>query len=150
MSWDNQRGVVITKHKIEGTVTVHPKGLLPDQQYEVGFHESPTVMRRLGSELMLSGIKLDHPAPGELIYLNLPDHPGNRIDKLPPSTPGQVEWSAARHMGVRGVEVTWAPANDDHWLSLLRSPTRQQAHRSRGERLLLFRSFRGCRSGGSL
>jgi hypothetical protein len=117
MSWDQQRGIVITKHKIEGSVIVRPKGLLADQEYEVGFHASPAVFRQRGSELMSAGITLNNPAPGELIYFNLPDHPGNTIDHTPPPAPKSVAWKAARHMGVRGVEVTWDASTDDHWLS---------------------------------
>ena len=87
MSWDQQRGIVITKHKIEGTVTIRPKGLIPDQEYEVGFHESPTVLRQRGSELMSTGITLDSPAPGELVYFNLPGSPG-QFDR--PDTAGRT------------------------------------------------------------
>jgi hypothetical protein len=66
---------------------------------------------------MAEGIALASPAPGELIYLNLPDHPGNRVDRRPPRPPTHLACRAARNMGVPGVELTWQPGHDDHWLS---------------------------------
>jgi hypothetical protein len=66
---------------------------------------------------MADGITLTDPAPGELIYLNLPDHPGNAIDTVPPMAPTHVRCAEARNMDVPGVEVMWEPALDDHWLS---------------------------------
>jgi hypothetical protein len=117
MSWDRKRGVVITKHRIGGTVTIRPKGLIAGQTYEVGFQDSREVFSRTGASLMTEGITLTDPAPGEVIYLNLPDHPGNAVDKTPPSRPANVRCATARHMGVPGVDVTWRKATDDHWLS---------------------------------
>lgn len=117
LSWDRQRGIVITKHRISGTAVVRPKGLLADLPYHVSFHESRETYSRTGAELMANGITLSDPPPGELIYLNLPDHPGNAIDQTPPSPPGAARCEAARYMGVPGVEVTWEPATDDCWLS---------------------------------
>lgn len=112
LSWDRRRGVVITKHLIEGTVNVRPKGLLAEETYEVGFHESPETFVRTGAELMAQGITLTDPAPGELIYLNLPDHPGNRVDHVPPSPPAELTCAVARYMGVPGVELRWQAAED--------------------------------------
>ena len=117
LSWDRQRGIIITKHRIEGTVTVWPKGLLPEATYEVGFHEAPETFNRTGAELMADGLTLSSPAPGELIYLNLPDHPGNAVDRTAPTAPANVRCAVARYMGVPGVEVTWDAGADDHWLS---------------------------------
>jgi len=117
LSWDRERGIIITKHRIQSAVTVRPKGLLPDHEYEVGFHDSPEVLKRSGAALMAEGIALTDPPPGELIYLNLPDHPGNALDHTPPSPPRNVTCARARYMGVPGVELRWEPATDDHWLS---------------------------------
>lgn len=117
LSWDRRRGIIITKHRIQGTVNVKPKGLIADETYEIGFHDSPEVFRRTGAALMAEGITLTDPPPGELIYLNLPDHPGNAIDTTPPTPPGKVRVAVARYMGVPGVEIRWEPATDDHWLS---------------------------------
>ena len=117
LSWDRKRGIIITRHPIDGAVTIRPKGLTDDAQYEVGFHESPDVFTTTGAKLMGEGITLTDPAPGELIYLNLPDHPGNRLDRVPPTAPPDVRCAVGRNMGVPGVEVTWEPGEDDHWLS---------------------------------
>jgi len=117
LSWDRRRGIIITKHRVEGTVTIRPKGLATDEQYEVGFHEAQQTQVRTGADLMAEGITLTDPAPGELIYLNLPYHPGNSIDDTPPSIPGNVTCKVARHMGVPGVQISWEPSTDDHWLS---------------------------------
>jgi len=117
LSWDRKRGIIITKHRIAGTVTIRPKGLLRDETYEVGFHESRDALARTGAELMADGLTLTDPAPGELIYLNLPDHPGSSIDTAPPSPPERVQVRRAQNMGVPGVEVSWGAAKDDHWVS---------------------------------
>ena len=117
MDWARDRGIIITKHKIAGTVNVRPKGLLPERTYDVGFHESDDAFIRTGAQLMAEGITLKDPAPGELIYLNLPDHPGSKLDKTPPTAPTNVTCRTAQNMGVPGVDVTWNAARDDHWLS---------------------------------
>ena len=117
LSWDRERGIVITRHRIEGTVSIRPKGLIEDAEYDVSFHESTDAFTMTGAELMLEGIRLTDPAPGELIYLNLPDHPGNRLDRVPPGAPSNARCAGARNMGVPGVEVTWQPGADDRWLS---------------------------------
>lgn len=112
LSWDRLRGIIITKHRIAGTVTIRPKGLRVEEKYEVGFHESSETFVRTGAELMDQGITLTDPAPGELIYLNLPDHPGNRIDRTPPTAPTGVTCAPARYMGVPGVELRWQAGED--------------------------------------
>ncbi len=117
LSWDRERGIIITRHRVEGTVTIRPKGLIHDAQYEVGFHESADAFSMTGAELVAKGITLTDPAPGELIYLNLPDHPGNRVDHTPPRGPRNVQCAAGRNMGVPGVEVAWQPGRDESWLS---------------------------------
>ncbi len=117
LSWDRERGIIITRHLIEGTVSIRPKGLMADAQYEVSFHESADASSMTGAELMRDGITLTDPAPGELIYLNLPDHPGNRLDNTPPSAPPDARCVVGRNMGVPGVEFTWQPGEDDRWLS---------------------------------
>ena len=117
LSWDRERGIIITRHLIQGTVTIRPKGLVDDAEYGVSFHESAETLTRTGAELMRDGIMLTDPAPGELVYLNLPDHPGNRLDRVPPMAPSAVRCAAGRNMGVPGVEIAWKPGEDDRWLS---------------------------------
>jgi len=117
MNWDRTRGILITKHRIEGSVDIRPKGLLADTEYEVSFQEDGRVFTRTGANLMEEGLTLESPAPGELIYLNLTDHPGNRRDTTPPTAPSAARAARSRNMGVPGVEVSWQPASDETWLS---------------------------------
>jgi len=55
--------------------------------------------------------------PGEILYLNLPYHPGNQLDKQPPTPPQRVTVRRGENMGYPGVEVSWKLGSDDHWLS---------------------------------
>jgi hypothetical protein len=63
------------------------------------------------------GIHLDPLPPGELIYLNVPYHPGSPLYRTPPSPPTHVRIVAADNIGYPGVEVRWDPAQDEHWVS---------------------------------
>jgi hypothetical protein len=140
LSSDNLRGIIIPSHSpatptplcnehedcpsgemknppLAGPVTIYPKGLLPAATYNVSFQDSPATADRLGSELMKSGVALPNPQEGELIYLNLPLHPGSRADKTPPSAPSQVLKRVGTNMGYSGVELAWLPATDNNWVS---------------------------------
>ena len=110
MSRDNQRGIVIPSHSgkspatihhqdgsysagstdvqgVQGPVTIYPRGLLPNVKYNVSYQESQASDERLGSDLMAKGITFQKLPEGELIYLNLPMHPGSAVDKTPPTPP---------------------------------------------------------------
>jgi len=117
MSRDRLRGLVIPKRPPAGPVTVRPKGLLPDETYLVSFHESAASEKRIGRDLMDKGITLERMPPGELIYLNLPLHPGSKLDTTPPLPPSRVSKKWGENMGYPGVELTWSPGSDDNWLS---------------------------------
>ncbi len=117
LSRDGKRGIVIPKRPAPGPVTIKPKGLQPGQSYLVSYQESSESETRTGSDLMKNGIRLESMLPGELLYLNLPYHPGNRRDTLPPSAPGNVRKTVATNMSYPGVELTWQPGHDDHWVS---------------------------------
>ncbi len=116
-SRDGKRGLIIPKHVPAGAVKVRPKGLLPDEVYTVSFHESDAMERRTGAELMRDGIVLAKMPPGELIYLNLPLHPGSKLDKTPPGPPAPTAIKPAENMGYPGVELAWKPGMDDNWVS---------------------------------
>ena len=75
------------------------------------------IMQQTGADLMKDGIAFEKVQPGELIYLNLPLHPGSKLDKTPPTTPSNVTKKPAENMGYPGVELTWKPATDENWLS---------------------------------
>lgn len=117
LSGDQLRGVIIPKHMVSGKVTIFPKGLLSDESYFVSFQESPHSQQRTGADLMSNGIVLEAMSAGELIYLNLPYHPGNHLDDTPPTSPSNPEMREAVNMGYPGVELRWGDSMDDHWLS---------------------------------
>ncbi len=117
LSRDGKRGIIIPKRTAMSPVTIRPKGLNPRESYLVSFQESKASKTRTGADLMANGIKLEKMEPGELIYLNLPYHPGNTLDKAPPTPPSDLRKAAAANMGYPGVELTWKPGKDDHWLS---------------------------------
>jgi len=117
MNPDGKRGIVIPKHVPPGPVTIKPKGLLPDEHYFVSCQESSDSQTRTGADLMANGIHFDKMPPGELIYLNLPLHPGSKLDVHPPEPPRAVTIKEAVNMGFPGVELRWKPGKDDNWIS---------------------------------
>jgi hypothetical protein len=117
LSGDRLRGVIIPKRPAHGNVTIYPKGLLPNESYFVSFQESSHYEERAGADLMQKGIPFEIMSAGELIYLNLPYHPGNHLDDVPPSIPTNPEVRKAENMGYPGVEFRWGASTDDHWLS---------------------------------
>ncbi len=98
-------------------VVIYPRGLLPEQTYDVRTSDSKLSIRETGSKLMSEGITLDKVAAGELIFLNLPNHPGSGTDHVPPSAPSNVTKQLGANLGVQGIEVSWAPGTDDNWIS---------------------------------
>jgi hypothetical protein len=117
LSRDGKRGLIIPKRPAPGPVTIRPKGLLPKEAYVVSFHESDRSERRSGADLMERGISFDKMPAGELIYLNLPLHPGSRGDQRPPTPPHAVSKRKAENMGYPGVELSWKAGTDDNWVS---------------------------------
>jgi len=117
LSRDRRRGIIIPKRPAPGPVTVRPKGLLPHETYLISFQEFQATQERTGADLMESGIALERMSPGELIYLNLPLHPGSHLDAEPPTPPRTVTKQRAENMGYPGVELAWKPGRDNHWIS---------------------------------
>ncbi len=117
LSGDQLRGIIIPKRPASGKVTLFPKGLLPEESYFVSFQESPYSEKRTGVDLMQKGITFEIMPAGELIYLNLPYHPGNSLDKTPPTPPVDPILRNAENMDYPGVEIRWGASTDDHWLS---------------------------------
>ncbi len=117
LSGDARRGVIIIKRPAPGAVTITPKGLLPAEKYLITFHESPERAERTGADLMEKGIAIAKMAPGELIYLNLPLHPGNKLDRTAPTPPRDPVTRRAEYMGFPGVELVWTAGSDDNWVS---------------------------------
>lgn len=124
MDRKGSRGFIVTNRPVEkpdsmpaGAVTFMPKGLLPELEYDVRFDLSPEVHHRTGNDLMANGITIEELKPGEIIYLNLPNHPGSGTDREAPSAPTGVAQRVATYVFTQGVEVTWKPASDNNWLS---------------------------------
>ncbi|HET6387142.1 MAG TPA: hypothetical protein VFJ58_27455, partial [Armatimonadota bacterium] len=117
LSRDRLRAMIIPKRSTPGPVTIWPKGLLANARYVVSFQVTPDAMERSGSDLMGRGISLQTMAPGELIYLKLPMHPGSKVDTIPPTPPANAKKRLAENMGYPGVEVVWAPGSDNNWVS---------------------------------
>ncbi len=100
-----------------GAVTIMPKGLVPDLEYDVRCDLSDLTQKRTGADLMHNGVTLDQPKAGDIIFFNLPDRPGSGRDKTPPSAPSAVTQRVATHTFTQGVELHWSPARDNNWLS---------------------------------
>ncbi|MHB0999215.1 MAG: alpha-amylase family protein [Armatimonadota bacterium] len=121
MSGDRKKGIIITKHQVPGAVTIKPKGLIPDMEYTISYQDgSGAPETRTGADLMTNGIYLEKVAAGELIYLNLPMHPGSKLDTEAPSAPSNVTKQWGENMGYPGVELSWEPATDNNWISYYR------------------------------
>jgi len=117
LSRDGKRGVIIPKRQALGPVTIKPKGLNANEKYSISFQESKASATRTGADLMENGVHIEKMEAGELIYLNLPYHPGNTLDKTAPAPPRKPTKSVAENMGYPGVELKWQPGHDDQWLS---------------------------------
>jgi hypothetical protein len=117
LSGDGLRGLIIIKRPASGPVAIRPRGLLPDETYSVSFGESKHTEKRSGADLMAAGITIEKTLPGELIYLNLPMHPGSGLDAEPPTAPSSVTKRPAQNMGYPGVELAWKPGSDNNWVS---------------------------------
>jgi len=98
-------------------VVIYPRGLMPEETYEVQASISGVHLRQTGSRLMSDGITLDKIAAGELIFLNLPNFPGSGTDHVPPTPPSNVAKRLGTNLGVQGIELSWLPGTDDHWIS---------------------------------
>ncbi|MHB8971423.1 MAG: malectin domain-containing carbohydrate-binding protein [Pirellulaceae bacterium] len=117
VSRDRTKSVIILKHRPEGVVTIYPRGLAADQNYQVEFAINAAQENRSGADLMAQGITLSDPQAGELVFLNLPKRPGCGTDKIAPSPPGRVLSRCEINLGYSGVGVYWSPGSDDNWLS---------------------------------
>ncbi|MGA2257372.1 MAG: hypothetical protein ABSG53_22165, partial [Thermoguttaceae bacterium] len=117
LSGDRRRGIIIPKRPAPGPITLKPKGLLSAEKYLVSFQESPASEERSGADLMEKGIVLEKMIAGELVYLNLPLHPGSKLDKEPPCPASNVQKRPAENLGYPGIELTWNPGTDNNWIS---------------------------------
>lgn len=98
-------------------VVIKPKGLEPGATYDIRCAISKFRATRKGSELMARGIEIGAVSAGELIYLNLPAHPGSGTDTRPPEPPPGATKKVGTNLGVQGIEISWTPAKDNNWIS---------------------------------
>jgi hypothetical protein len=124
MKRDGTKGVILTTRSFAqpqqmpaGAVTMYPKGLVAGLEYDVRFDVEERMEKRSGADLITSGITLEALKPGEIVYLNLPDHPGSGNDTTAPGPPSQVTKRLATNIHTQGVEVRWEAAGDGHWMS---------------------------------
>lgn len=117
LSGDGLRRIIVPKRPPSGAITIRPKGLIPDAKYLVSFQEADGTQKWIGRDLMEHGIHLDPMRAGELIYLNLPMHPGSKLDTEPPTSPTAVKKRRGVNMGYPGIELTWESSTDNNWVS---------------------------------
>ena len=79
--------------------------------------EIPTARAKEWADLMAQGISLTTVQPGELIFLNLSNHPGSGQDKTAPQPPSKVTKRLGSNLGVQGIEIAWSPGRDNNWIS---------------------------------
>lgn len=118
MSRDDTRGVIIPlhAHADPSFVIVHPKGLVPDQDYVVTFQNSGHQATRKGAQWMADGIGAADWG-GDLVWLNVRDFPGAKSDVVPPKPPTGVTKKAASYLGKGGVALSWTRPAEDGWIS---------------------------------
>ncbi len=114
---DRTKVCIITKHKAPGPVVIYPCQLLPDHKYLVEMDSHQESVVRSGADLTANGIKIENMAPGEMIFLGLPDRPGSKRDRRPPNPPGNALVRRETNIGHSGVGVYWSTATDNNWIS---------------------------------
>ena len=115
--FDGTKACIIPKHRAKGEVVIYPKGLLPEHDYEIGYEFAKDRATRSGADLMANGLLLKDPAPGELIYLGLPDLPGFARGAAAPKAPGQAFACRETNLGHSGVGLYWSPGAGNGWVS---------------------------------
>jgi hypothetical protein len=98
-------------------VVVHPRGLIRTAEYDVRCAKADYRARRTGADLMETGVAFATVQPGELIFLNLPKHPGAGTDQVAPAASSHATKRIGTNLGIQGVEVQWTAASDDNWIS---------------------------------
>lgn len=116
-SRDFKRSCILLRHTPQGPVIVFPRGLLEDELYHIGFQNSGNVTERYGRDIMDIGIRMENVLDGELIYLNLPDRPGNGADVIPPVAPEMAICRIEDNIGYTGMGIYWSPGRDESWIS---------------------------------
>lgn len=116
MSRDNTKGVIVPLHSKydPNYVRVYPKGLIPTLSYTLRIGTFQTT--NTGQYWMDNGIGQFNWG-GNLAWLNVTNFPGAQTDTVAPGGPTNVTKRAAVYQGKPGVELTWAAASDNNWVS---------------------------------
>ena len=151
LSGDRRRGIIIPKRPAPGTG--HDPAQGPAAGGELLGHV-PGIGRRPGADGRRpdgdEGSHLEKMPPGELIYLNLPLHPGSKLDRQPPTSARRgAQARRPRTWAIPGVELTWKPAADDNWISYYEVLRDGQPHRQGGQGNVLLRPLGRRRPGGA-
>jgi hypothetical protein len=117
VSYDRKRALLVFKHRFTGTVMIYPRGLLPEENYQVEFAVEKSTTTRTGADLMSNGWVVKNQKPGELVFLNLPNRPRSGHDKVAPTPPGRVLARRETNIGYTGMGIYWSPGADDNWVS---------------------------------
>ena len=110
MSRDCKRGCIIIGHCPPGEITVFPAGIIDNENYEISFQNRKDVITFSGKELAKKGICLENAGCGELIYLNLSDHPGVLINETIKPVE-KVLVKQENNIGFDGVGIYWTPVS---------------------------------------
>ncbi|MCL5096663.1 MAG: hypothetical protein M1608_03860, partial [Candidatus Omnitrophica bacterium] len=117
LNHDRTRSLIVLKHQAKGEVALYPRGLREGENYLVEWDSGKPSETRTGLELMEKGLLIQNQAPGELVYLNLPNRPRGGRDKVAPTAPGRVFTRRETNLGHTGVAIYWSPASDNNWIS---------------------------------
>ena len=114
MSADRTQGYLEQDSPAQGEIVVYPKRLLPEASYSVTWLRQPGRTVASGAELMRDGITYDGRDAGEIVFLNLDDHPGAGLDTEPPTAPTLTTAAWADYWGHRGVALRWTESQDNN------------------------------------
>ena len=121
LNYERTKGVIyITQcdELVGKTFTIYPKGLVEDCVYTVSSWEGKVQkVTKTGKELMRDGVTINGMVPGETIFFNLENRPGNGSDTTAPTAPSGLTVTESTYLGRTGIELNWNPATDDGMLS---------------------------------
>lgn len=110
-SRDRLRACIVLKHRPKKKVTIYPKAVLDETEYSVTFMNSAKRELRKGRDLKENGIVLERATDGELIFLNLDDHPKDEglsaVSEEKTLNPFTVYKRRETNVGVSGVALYW-------------------------------------------
>lgn len=111
MDKDCKRGCIIIGHCPKKAITIFPSGLIDDVEYEISFQNRDLVLKLTGKELTDKGLFIENVGCGEIIYLNLSDHPGVITKTCVPSVKRAFVKSET-NIGHDGIGIYWIPVSD--------------------------------------